>query len=148
MSFKMPHVFALITMVILFCCLMTYLVPSGKYERKTQRINNSSKTVVVPDTYEQVEKHVSVKGVILGDKQENKATPVSFLGFLTAIPRGMGGAADIIFFIFIIGGAIGVLERTGVIVASIQALVKNLGDVAPVLVIGIVFVLAVCSSTL
>ena len=40
-------------------------------------------------------------------------------GFLTAIPRGLEAAADIIFFIFIIGGAFGILQRTGVITAAI-----------------------------
>ena len=39
---------------------------------------------------------------------EGRATPVSVQGYLTAIPRGLEAAADIIFFIFVIGGVFGI----------------------------------------
>ena len=69
-----------------------------------------------------IPKAVSLKSVTLGDSKEGYAYPVSAVGFLSAVPRGMEAAADIIFFIFIIGGVIGILRATGVITATITML--------------------------
>ena len=112
-KFKIPHVFVLLTGVILVCCLLTYIVPSGSYDRERRLVEGKERTLLVPGTYKPIEKHISVRSVILGEEVEGKATPVGLHGFLTAIPRGMEAAADIIFFIFMIGGVFGILQRTG-----------------------------------
>ena len=46
------------------------------------------------------------------------------MGFLSSIPMGMQKAAGIIFFIFIVGGVFGILEKTGTIIAIINSLLK------------------------
>jgi uncharacterized ion transporter superfamily protein YfcC len=145
---KLPHVFVLLTGVILVCSIFTYIVPSGKYEREKKIIGSLTKTVVKPGTYQQMEKHISPESIIIGEKSEGKATPVSFFGFLSSIPRGMEAAADIIFFIFIIGGVFGILQRTGTIMAFIQKLLDIFGHKAEVMVIILMIVVAVGSSTL
>lgn len=145
---KVPHVFVLLTGVIFFCCLMTYIVPPGSYERETRLVEGTERTLLVPGTYQRVEKHVSLRSVFLGDKVEGKATPVGLHGFLTAIPRGMEAAADIIFFIFIIGGVIGILQRTGVITAAIGWLLQRVGSSGPVLTIVLMVAFAIGGSTL
>ncbi len=146
---KMPHVFALLTFVILFSSLLTYFVPSGSYQREEKTFDGGlTRTVVIPGTYTELPKHYSTKGLILEDKVEGKATPTSLLGFLTAIPRGMEGAADIIFFIFIIGGVFGILQRTGMISAVIQGLLNRFSDSGPLLTIILMLVLSIGGSTL
>jgi len=145
---KVPHVFVLLTAVILVCCVMTYIVPSGSYERETKIVEGKERTLLVPGTYKPIEKHISVRSVLLGEKVEGKATPVGLHGFLTAIPRGMEAAADIIFFIFIIGGVFGILQRTGVITAAIGRLLRKMGHSGPVLTIVLMAVLALGGSTL
>jgi uncharacterized ion transporter superfamily protein YfcC len=85
---------------------------------------------------------------LLGEEIENKATPVGLHGFLTAIPRGMEAAADIIFFIFVIGGVFGILQRTGVINAAVGRLLHRLGDRGPLLTVVLMAVFAVGGSTL
>ena len=144
---KIPHVFVLLTGVILFCSILTHIIPSGTYQREKVTYGELTRTVLIPGTYEELPKHVSIKGFVYGDKEDKKASPVSFLEFLTAIPRGMSDVSDIIFLIFIIGGVLGILQRTGTITALIQALLDRFSNSATTLTIVLMFVLAVGGST-
>lgn len=145
---KVPHVFALLLYAVFFCSLLTYLIPSGKYQRETREYGEISRTVVVPGTYQELPKHYSLKGITLGEQVEQKAAPVSIVGFLSAIPRGMEESAGIIFFIFIIGGVFGILQRTGTIVAVLQKLLDRFAYSASILTIIIVSATAIGGSTL
>ncbi len=144
----MPHVFTLLTAVVFICSLLTYIIVSGSYQREIKTIGTLTRTVVIPGTYKEIPKHYSAKGIIIGEKVEGKASPVSLFGFLSAIPRGMEKAADIIFFIFIIGGVFGILQRTGTISAFIQKLLDMFGHTAEVLVITLMIAVAIGASTL
>lgn len=146
--FKVPHVFVLLTMVIFVCSLFTWVVPSGQYDRETKMVEGKERTLLVPGTFEHVDKQLSLKGALLGDPVEGKATPIGIQSFLSAIPRGLEAAADIIFFIFIIGGTFGILQRTGVITASIGRLLNKLGDRGPLLTVVLMVVMAIGGSTL
>lgn len=112
---RIPHVFIFLSSIILFCSILTYLVPSGIYKRKNILIGQLEQTIIIPGSYERLEKHYSVKGLILGDKRDGKATPVSILGLFTSIPRGMNQAASLIFFVFIVGAVFSVIQTTGTI---------------------------------
>jgi uncharacterized ion transporter superfamily protein YfcC len=128
--------------------MFTYIISSGTYERETKQVGTVTRNVVVPGTYKELPKHISPKGVIIGEEVEGKASPVSFFGFLSAIPRGMEEAADIIFFIFIIGGVFGILQKTGTIMAFIQKLLDMFGHSANLLVIILMIAVSVGASTL
>lgn len=145
---KIPHVFALLTGVILICSLATYIVPSGSYDREERTYGELTRTVVIPGTFTKLPKAISADGFVLGDPVEGKASPVSLLQFLTAIPRGMEGAADIIFFIFIIGGVFGILQRSGTITAVLQKLLDRFKNSAVALTIILMTAIAIGGSTL
>lgn len=145
---KIPHVFVLLTGVILVCSIATYFVPSGEYQREERTYGELTRTVVIPGTYETQPKHYSARGLVLGDDVDGRATPVSLLQFLSAIPRGMEGAADIIFFIFIIGGVFGILQRTGTISAVLHALLDRFSNSGPLLTVVLMAVVGVGGSTL
>jgi uncharacterized ion transporter superfamily protein YfcC len=145
---RIPHVFVLLTGVILFCSLLTYIIPSGFYEREKQTVGSIERTVVIPGSYKHIEKHISLNSILLGDKVKDKATPVSFIGFLSAIPLGMESASSIIFLIFIIGGVFGILQKTGTINAVIQALVNRYSNSGPILTIVIMITLGLGGSTI
>ncbi len=146
--FKVPHVFVLLTLVIAISALATWVIPSGSYQRETKSVGGHERTLLVPGTFEHIDKHYSLKGVFLTDEAEGKASPVGLQGFLSAIPRGMESAADIIFFIFMIGGTFGVLQRTGVITASLNRLLGRMGDRAAVLTVVLMVIMAIGGSTL
>ncbi|NLY82097.1 MAG: putative basic amino acid antiporter YfcC [Clostridiales bacterium] len=103
---RVPHVYIILLAVVLFCSLLTYIVPAGTYDMVTLE---SGREVVDPVTYHSVEQ-----------------TPVTVMQFLTAVPRGMEEMAMIIFFIFIVGGSFAVLNDTGAIEAGLGKLVKAL----------------------
>jgi uncharacterized ion transporter superfamily protein YfcC len=145
---QVPHVFTLLTIVVFICSIFTYIITSGTYEREAKQVGTLTRNVVVPGTYKELPKHISPKGVIIGEEVEGKASPVSFFGFLSAIPRGMEEAADIIFFIFIIGGVFGILQRTGTIMAFIQKLLDMFGHSANLLVIILMIAVSIGASTL
>ena len=146
--FKVPHVFVLLTLVILVSSVFTWIIPSGSYKRETKLIDGHERTLLIPGTFEHIDKNISLKGALLDDPVEGKATPIGLKSFLTAIPRGLEEAADIIFFIFIIGGAFGILQRTGVITAAIGRLLSKMGDRGPLLTAVLMVVLAAGGSTL
>ncbi len=145
---KMPHVFTLLTGVIFVCSLLTYVIPSGSYEREEKTFGALTRTVVVPGTYENIPKYISLRSISLGDGEEGTASPTSLVGFLSAIPRGMEQAADIIFFIFVLGGVFGILQRSGTITALIHALLQRFSNSGAALTIILMTAIAIGGSTL
>ncbi|WP_340111436.1 YfcC family protein [Maribellus mangrovi] len=148
--FKIPHVFVLLTVIIFLCSVLSYVVPSGIYQRETINIEGSSRTVVIPGTYSKLNKHISLKGIFFGESNDEGASPVSLIGFLTAIPRGMADVKDvpnIIFMLFIIGGVLGIFQRTGTITAFIQTLFERFSNSGPVLTITLMLAVGIGGST-
>jgi len=135
---KIPHVFIFLSGIILFCSVLTYIVPSGKFDRTTQKLGNMERVVVVPGTYEKIPKHISFKGLILGEKREGKASPTSILGLFSAIPKGMYQAAGLIFFIFTVGAVFTLIQETGTSTAIIYELMEKFRNY-PVLLPALLF---------
>jgi uncharacterized ion transporter superfamily protein YfcC len=145
---RVPHVFPLLLGVIFVCGILTYIIPSGTYERREVKIGEATRNVVIPGTYRQLPKDISLRGIVMGQSSPEQANPTSFVGFLTAVPRGMEGAADIIFLIFIVGGVFGILQRTGTISAVIHALLERFSHSGPLLTVIIMTVVGIGGSTL
>ncbi|PLX01575.1 MAG: hypothetical protein C0595_14185 [Marinilabiliales bacterium] len=122
---SIPHVFIFLSGIILFCSILTYIIPSGKYERSTKIYNHIEQTVIVSGSYKEIPKHFSVKGLILGANVEGKASPTSLLGLFSSIPKGMNQAASLIFFIFIIGAVFNLIQHTGTVNVFVYKLLKK-----------------------
>ena len=148
MKLKIPHVFALLTFVVFACSALTWFVPSGEFDRERRLVGGSERTMVVAGTYEAVPKHRSARGLVFTDERPGLATPESLEGFLSAIPRGMIAAADIIFFIFIIGGVFGILQKTGTIPAVLHAVLDKLRHRWKLLTIVLMLLMGIGGSTL
>jgi uncharacterized ion transporter superfamily protein YfcC len=145
---RIPHVFALLTGVVFACSLLTWIVPSGEFERETRLVGGSQRSMVVADTYETIPKHRTARGLLFTGSEEGAANPVGLDGFLSAIPRGMIAAADIIFFIFIIGGVFGILQKTGTIPAVLHAVLEKLRDRWQLLTVVLMVLMGIGGSTL
>lgn len=87
--------------VIVLVAIATWIVPSGEYQRQL----NNGKTLVVPNSF---------------SFSENN--PQGFAAVLTSPYKGFVKAAEIIGFLFILGGSFSILIRTGAITVSIQHL--------------------------
>lgn len=147
-KFNIPHVFVLLTLIIFICSLLTYIIPSGKFEREERYVEGIKRTLIIPNTFEEIPKHYSIKNVIIDENEKGKSSPISLMGFLSSIPKGMEKSADIIFFIFIIGGVFGIIQRTGTITALLQKILKIFKDSPNILVIILMVIIGVASSTL
>jgi len=105
--FQVPHTYAILFCIIVLVALATYVVPAGEFERSKDKI--SGKTIVVAGSYKTVE-----------------PDPVGFFEIFKAIPIGMEKGASIIFYIFIVGGAFGIIRATGAVEAGIGKAVGKL----------------------
>ena len=128
--FRFPDSLVLIFAMIFLAWGASFLLPSGEYETKT---NEKGREVVVPNTYETL------------PKDDHKLT---WHAWLTKIPKGLEKAQDIIFFVFLVGGVIGILKATGCFDALIGTAIQRASG-STVLLIGLmVSLFAVGSSTI
>jgi uncharacterized ion transporter superfamily protein YfcC len=104
---RCPHPLTLLVACILIAGALTWVVPAGEYERREDPV--SGRSVVVAGTYAPVE-----------------AAPVGPFQALVGIPRGMIAAASVIFFVFLVGGAFAVVERTGALDRLVNSLATAL----------------------
>src|SRR5215475_3294707 len=91
--------------VILVAVALTWIMPAGQYER----VGNSQMgaATVVPGSYKRLPSH-----------------PVGLGGLLLSVPAGLFHAAEIIFYVFLAGAALTVVEFTGAIGAILDDLTK------------------------
>ena len=104
---RFPHPLTLLVGCLLLAAVLTHLLPAGRFERREDPA--TGRTVVVAGTYAPAE-----------------AAPVSPFQALVAIPRGMADAAGVIFYVFLVGGAFAVVERTGALTTLVNWLVARL----------------------
>jgi uncharacterized ion transporter superfamily protein YfcC len=122
---KIPHVFIFLFLIIIFCSILSYIVPSGSFERTKRVINKVEQNVVVPGSYIEIPKYLSIKGVLIGDKVEGYAMPNSIFSVLIAIPKGLSQSATLIFFVFILGAVFNLIVETKTIHAFLSELIKR-----------------------
>lgn len=106
---RFPHPLVLLLGCLGLAAAASHLLPAGQYERREDPVTGRS--VVVAGTYHRVE-----------------PAPVGAFRALVAIPRGMADAASVIFYVFLVGGAFAVVERTGASTRLVQRLVAGLGE--------------------
>lgn len=104
MRFRLPHPFVLLLGTVCIAAALTWVIPAGEYQRRTDAA--TGREVVVAGTYARVE-----------------ASPVRPMGALLAVPRGIIAGADVILTILMVGGAFALLEATGALARLVGALV-------------------------
>jgi uncharacterized ion transporter superfamily protein YfcC len=104
---RFPHPLILLVGGVLLAAALTWVLPAGEYTRTHDAATD--REVVVAGTYHTV-----------------APQPVGPFGALVAIPKGMVDAADVIFFVFLVGGAFAVVERTGALTRGMNGLVRAL----------------------
>lgn len=86
--------------------------------------------------------------VVAGSYHTIEAAPLPWHAFLTSIPKGLGKASDIVFFVFLVGGVIGVIRATGALDALVSAALRAFGGRPLLLIGGMVSVLALGASAI
>ncbi len=119
--------------IIVIAQLMTYAIPQGAFERQAFRGDESAQVVVAGSfEYADAEQRVTLRP----------------WHFLVAIPKGFASAQDVIFLIFIAGGVIAILRKSGAIDAVLHKSVDKLGASPWILIAGCLAMFAVGSYTI
>ena len=118
MRLRFPNPLVLLTACIILAAALSWIVPAGQFERRAD--SATGRQVVVAGTYHRVD-----------------ARPLGVFDALLAVPHGLIDAAPVVFFVFLIGGALTVVDETGALRHGAEYLVTALGTRA-VLVIPIV----------
>lgn len=105
---RFPHPLTLLLAAVAIAAVLTWILPAGEFVRVEHP--ETGREVVQPGSYHAVE----------GD-------PVGPFEALVALPRGMIEAADVIFLVFLVGGAFMVIDRTGAFQTGLDRLVRALG---------------------
>jgi uncharacterized ion transporter superfamily protein YfcC len=124
---RFPDALAFLFIFMVLAAICTYILPAGSYKRDA----NDPRHPVIPGTYERA----------------NHQSPASAFSVLASVQKGMIKAAPIIFFVLFIGGALGIIERTGALGYGIETIVAKFQN-SPLLIIPIgVLVFTICGAT-
>ena len=104
---RFPHPLILLVFCVLVAAASTWLLPAGEYDRREDP--RAGREVVVSGTYHRV-----------------PPSPVNGFNAVVAIPKGMADAASVIFYVFLVGGAFAVVERTGALAQLVNWLAHRL----------------------
>ena len=91
---EFPHTYVIIFSLIVISALLTWVVPGGEFLRETVDVNGIDREVIVPGSFEKVERE-----------------PQSWQVF-TSIFEGFKRTHDIIFYILMIGGAFWIMNES------------------------------------
>ncbi|MCG7338003.1 TIGR00366 family protein [Staphylococcus sp. ACRSN] len=103
---KTPHTYALLLSIIICASILTYIIPAGTYDREKK----GEQTLVVSGTYHEIQQH-----------------GVSFFDIFRAIPEGLISGGEIVFYIFLVGGAFGIVHKTGAFENGVNTAMQKLG---------------------
>jgi uncharacterized ion transporter superfamily protein YfcC len=102
-KFTMPHPIVLIYVLVIMMVVLTWIIPSGEFQRVETKVGGSSRMVTVPGTFHRVAQQPAGLEVLL-------LSPI----------RGFQDGMLIIVFLFIIGGAFNVINESGAINLAIK----------------------------
>lgn len=113
--FRLPNALVLMVACVAVAAALSWVLPAGQYQRRDDPATGRS--VVVAGTFHTVE-----------------SNPVGPFAAVVAIPKGLEDAADVVFFVFLIGGAFAVVDRTGALAYGVTWLVRRLADRAALVI--------------
>ncbi|MEE0781995.1 MAG: YfcC family protein [Sellimonas sp.] len=106
-GFHMPHVFIILLFIMLMITALSYMIPSGSYERVEDTLSDMN--IIDPDTFRYVE-------------NEN---PITFMNYFEAVYNGFVNGASIMGTLFICSGVIYFLEVSGAFAAGIEKILQK-----------------------
>lgn len=128
-KFELPHIYVLLSAIIIVCTILTWILPTGEFLRKA---NEAGIEVAVPGTYHLVDR-----------------SPVGFFDMVQSFYKGMVDAGPVIFFVFVSFSSIGLILETGAINGLIANILRNSKDKTQIMIIPIfITLIGIASSTI
>lgn len=113
-GFQVPHIYIVLLGFIALASIATYFVPAGMYERVE---GPNGRTTIDPDSFQFVD-----------------SNPTTLAEFMTAIPRGLMGAGEVVIFTLMIGGLFMLLRATGIIEIAVDKLSRRFASQSLVMI--------------
>ncbi len=104
-----PHPLVILVAATLLAAGLTWVLPAGEFDRREDP--ETGRKVVVAGTFHPVEPR-----------------PAGLVAAVAAIPRGIVRAADVVAFVFLVGGAFSVVDATGALRRVVDGVATRLGD--------------------
>ena len=126
---RFPDAITIIIFIMIIFIVFTWIIPAGEYNYK----EFNGRQIVVSESYHQVD-----------------AEPQGLFAFLTAPIKGFISAAQVIGFCFLVGGAFGILNRTGAIDAGLNNVInysKNHKQSKRYILVMLMIVFSLCGAT-
>ena len=93
-KWNIPHTFTIVFSIIIFCAILTWIIPGGEFAREIVVIDGTERNVVIADSFQSTENQ-----------------PQTWQIF-TSFFKGFNRTAHIIVFILMIGGAFWIMNTT------------------------------------
>lgn len=93
-KFAFPNTYVIIVAIIAIAVVLTWIIPSGEFERVKDEV--SKQTIIVPGTFKYLEKN-----------------SINFLKIPLYIMKGLIKSADIVFLVIAVGGTFNIIIETG-----------------------------------
>ena len=93
-KFVFPNTYVIIILMMIVAVLLTWIIPSGEFERVKDEVSKQS--IIILGTFKYIENN-----------------PISFLQIPIYIMKGLAKASDIVFLVIIVGGAFNIIIETG-----------------------------------
>jgi len=106
----MPHTLVLVMLLVILVLALSWIVPSGEYQRVKIQTSEGTRNVTVAGTYRQVQK------VYLGPET-----------VLESPIKGFMDGALLICFLLMIGGSFAIFQETGAVESGIRRLTDTIG---------------------
>ena len=115
---ELPHTYVLLFVLIMLVACLTWIVPSGVFERQEFEIADGYvASTVIPGTFRSIDKVTDDRDLRQG-----------LFDVLSAPAKGIVHAADVIAFVLVVGGAFGIIIRTGAIDRGLHLLATSLSN--------------------
>ena len=93
-KFVFPNTYVIIILMMIVAVLLTWIIPSGEFERVKDEVSKQS--IIIPGTFKYIENN-----------------PISLFKISVYIMKGLAKASDIVFLVIIVGGAFNIIIETG-----------------------------------
>lgn len=114
----MPHVITLIFFLIIVVAILTWILPSGEFERTIMETSTGEREVAVAGTYHTVAKIT----------EDGTSFRQGIAEVLMAPGKGIQSMVEVLAFVFIIGGVFQIMAKTNALNMGIQKVVRKLGS--------------------
>jgi uncharacterized ion transporter superfamily protein YfcC len=164
---KFPTAQTILLIIAALVALLTWFVPAGKYSTLNYNISeniflktDSKSTLTLPatqNTLDELNIKIPLEKFTNGDiwkpiaipksYQELEAKPQGVIEFIKSPIKGVIEASDIIFLVLIIGGLIGIMNKTGAFEAGISWLAEALKGHEYLLIVMVTALIAIGGTT-